>query len=64
MPDPLADTIDQAAKDPKSVQVDGTKVDAHPLGDQIKADQYNQANVGIAKKHRGLRITKLVPPGA
>ena len=39
MPD-LDQTIEETAKNPKAVAVDGTRVDAQSVDDLIKADQH------------------------
>ncbi|MCH7873380.1 MAG: hypothetical protein IID33_16915 [Planctomycetes bacterium] len=60
----LTDTIETNAAQPKRVTVDGTSVEQHSLPDQIEADQHVKAKKSAAKPHFGLRMTKLIPPGA
>ncbi len=66
--DPDIDLAEQlqtaAASGIKSVKADGVEVTAHPLKDMIEADRYLSNKSSAAKPHRGLRFTKLVPPGA
>jgi hypothetical protein len=61
----LDQTIEDAAKSPKAVAVDGVRVDAQSVDELLKADQYLQAKNAIkTSPRRGLRFNKLVPPGA
>ena len=43
---------------------DGFRARQHSLKDQIEADAYLSGAVAATRKHRGLRFTKLIPPGA
>jgi hypothetical protein len=63
MPDELEDTIQQNASGPKSASGDAGSMEQHPLPDQIAADRY-LASKKAMKSGRGVRLTKLVPPGA
>jgi hypothetical protein len=64
MPD-LDQTIEEAAKNPKAVAVDGTRVDAQSVDDLIKADQHLSGKDAVRNSpRRGLRFNKLVPPGS
>ncbi len=47
---------------PKIATVDGMTAQAHDLPDQIAADQYLAAKAAARKKHRGIRITRLILP--
>lgn len=60
----LTPQIETAAGQPKSAEADGVRVDNRPLGELTAADQYLKAATGVTKKSRGLRFTRLVPPGA
>jgi len=62
MPD-LSETIETAAATPAEVTTDEGNVKERPLDELIQADQYLQGKSAATKKHRGLRFTKLVPPG-
>ncbi len=62
MPD-LSTTITTAAGDPASASVDGQSATSRPIADLILADQYLAGRVGITKKHRGIRFSKLLPAG-
>lgn len=56
--------IEQAAKDPKSVTVDGETVQSRDIDELIKADRYLAGKTAAAKAKAGIRFTKLVPGGA
>lgn len=64
-PPELEDVIREVAAGPKSVTVDGTNVQAHSIKELIEADQHLAGKSGAAStRHRGIRFSKLVPPGA
>ena len=64
MADEIKDSIQESARSPASAEVDGQRVTQHKLKDQIEADRYVKSSDAVAKGHRGLRISKMVPPGA
>lgn len=64
MPDELKDAIVANATGPKRAQDDAGSVEQHTLPDQIEAARFVQGSEAAAKPHRGLRFTRLVPPGA
>lgn len=61
--DLIADVI-AAGAEPSSASSDGLSVSAHSLGDRLKAINASAAVDGMDKPQRGLRFTKLRPPGA
>ncbi len=63
MADGLQDAIKENAQGPKRAQGDAGSVEQHDLKDQIEADRY-LASKEAAKKGLGVRMTKVVPPGA
>ncbi|MBP7748448.1 MAG: hypothetical protein KA383_20220 [Phycisphaerae bacterium] len=63
MPEEIASAIREAAQQPAEVAVDGQTVKQQPLPDQIEADRY-LASKEAAKQGLGVRMTKVVPPGA
>jgi hypothetical protein len=63
MADELQDAIKENARGPKRAQGDAGSVEQHDLKDQIEADRY-LASKEAAKKGLGVRMTKVVPPGA
>jgi len=60
----IQDAIEETAKGPARVSVDGTTVDAQKIADQILADRYTAGKTAASRNHLGLRFVKLVPPGA
>lgn len=59
----LSEDIEDAATKPASASADGESVQARPLSELIEADKHLAAKAASSKKHGGMRITKLVPPG-
>lgn len=64
MADELDDTIRQNAQGPAKAASDAGSVEQHPLPDQIEADRYLASKKAAQDKKRGLKLNKLVPPGA
>jgi hypothetical protein len=62
--DDLEARIEEVAAKPASVTVDGQTVVMPKLPELIAADQYLASKAAAEAAHRGLRITKLIPPGA
>jgi hypothetical protein len=60
--------MDQAIKDnvlgPKSAESDGHKVEQHSIKDQIEADRYLNSKQAMKKKNWGLKMSRIIPPGA
>ncbi len=63
MAETVADALRENAQGPKKAQGDSGSVEQHDLKDQIEADRY-LASKEAAKKGLGVRMTKVVPPGA
>lgn len=63
MADDLTQTIRDNAGAPAEASVDGRSAKQHPLPDQIEADRY-LASKAAAKKKLGIRLSKVIPPGA
>lgn len=63
MPDDLDDTIRENAQGPAKASGDSGSMEQHPLRDQIEADRYLNSKQAAKQKHRGLRFSRLVPPG-
>jgi hypothetical protein len=63
MADDLTNAIKENATAPAEASVDGQSVKQHPLRDQIEADRYVSSKAA-ARKRLGMRMTKVVPPGA
>ena len=60
----LEQVIRDSASQPAKASVDGQSVEQHPLKDQIEADRYLASKEAAKSKSRGLRLSKLAPPGA
>lgn len=60
----LTDRIEEVAGGPKKVRSDAGEVEQHSLADLLAANQALQGATASEQPHRGIRITKLVPPGA
>jgi len=63
MAEDLSTTISENAKGPKRAQGDAGSVEQHPLTEQIEADRHLSSKEA-AKKGLGVKMTKMVPPGA
>jgi len=64
MTDELDETIRTNAVGPKSVSGDSGSVQQHSIPDQIAADRYLASKKASRAKGLGVRMTKVVPPGA
>ncbi len=64
MAEDLKQTIRENAQGPKRAQGDSGSVEQHPLTEQIEADKYLASKTAVRDPKRGLRLTKLVPPGS
>jgi hypothetical protein len=64
MADTIAGAIEETAKGPARVTVDGTTVEAQKIADQIAAAKHAASNTAAGRNHFGLRFVKLEPPGA
>ncbi|MFA4987513.1 MAG: hypothetical protein WC712_13100 [Candidatus Brocadiia bacterium] len=64
MPDDEKDRIEERAAEPASVEIDGQKVTQHSLKDQIEADKYLAAKEAAKSRKLGVRLVKIIPPGA
>jgi len=64
MIDDLEQTIRDNAKAPAKATGDSGSVEQHPLRDQIEADRYLNSKKAAKRKGLGVKISKLVPPGA
>ena len=64
MADDLDQTIHDNADGPAKAAGDSGSVEQHKLSEQIAADRYLASKQAAKSKRLGLRITKIVPPGA
>ena len=60
----LDDTIQDNAAGPRKATGDSGSVEQHPLRDQVEADRYLNSKKAARSKGLGVKVTKLVPPGA
>lgn len=62
------ESIEQSIRDnaagPAEAHGDSGGMKQHSLKDQIEADRYLASKQATKKKHRGLRLSKISPPGA
>jgi len=64
MADDLDNTIRENAQGPKRAAGDSGSVEQHSLTEQIEADRYLASKEAAKSNGLGIRVTKLVPPGA
>lgn len=65
MPDEtITDAIRDNAAGPLKASGDSMSVEQHSIQDQIAADRYLASKRASAQPHRGMRFTRIVPPGA
>lgn len=65
MPDEtIADAIKENAAGPAKASGDSISVEQHSIQDQIAADRYLASKRAANRPHRGLRFSRIVPPGA
>ena len=60
----LEEAIKRNASGPKSAEVDGQKVEQHPIADQIAADEYLEKKKVMRGRGTGLKITPMRHSGA
>jgi hypothetical protein len=64
MPDDLEQPIRDNAAGPAKASGDSGSMEQHSLADQIETDRYLASKQAAKTKHRGLRLSRIVPPGA
>ncbi len=57
----IADKIEDTAKGPARVTVDGSTVEAQNINDQITAEKHLAAGTAASRNHVGLTFRQLVP---
>jgi hypothetical protein len=62
--DTITDAIRENAAGPAKATGDSISVEQHSIREQIEADRYLASKRAASKPHRGLRFTRIVPPGA
>lgn len=58
------DIIRENAQGPAEARGDSGSVKQHSLKDQIEADRFLASKQAVKSKSRGVRFTKISPPGA
>lgn len=61
--DTLRDAIRTNAAGPKRLRGDEGEIEQHSIEDQIEADRYLRNTTAVAKPSRGLRFSRMSPPG-
>jgi hypothetical protein len=64
MAEDMDNALKENAKGPKRAKGDSGEVEQHSLEDQIVADRYLNSKQAVKSKSLGIRVTKLLPPGA
>ncbi|TVQ64475.1 MAG: hypothetical protein EA379_01270 [Phycisphaerales bacterium] len=64
MAENLTSEIAENAAGPKMARGDEGAVEQHSLRDQIEADRYLASKSAAKRRDRGLRMSRLAPPGA
>jgi len=57
-------SIKENAVGPKSAESDGQKVEQHSIAEQIEADRYLNSKQAMKKRNLGLKVIRIIPPGA
>jgi len=57
-------SIKENAVGPKSAESDGQKVEQHSIAEQIEADRYLSSKKTMKKRNLGLKVIRIIPPGA
>ena len=60
----LEQSIRDNAQGPAEAHGDSGGVKQHPLKDQIEADRFLASKQAVNSKGRGVRFSKIAPPGA
>ena len=60
----LEQAIADNAAGPKRAQGDSGSVEQHSLTEQIEADRYLASKAASKRRDRGLRMSRVAPPGA
>ncbi len=64
MSDDIEQQLRENASSPKRARGDSGEMEQHSLSDQIAADRYLNSKKAARSPKGGLRMTKIVPPGA
>ncbi|MBT3291486.1 MAG: hypothetical protein HN380_29345 [Victivallales bacterium] len=64
MAEQLTEQIRENASGPRRASGDSGSVDQHSLTQQIAADRYLASKDAAKRKGMGIRVGKMIPPGA
>jgi hypothetical protein len=64
MPENIEEKIIENALGPKSMDVDGQRIEQHSPKDLIELDRYLSSKKAVRSRRGGLRIAKMVHGGA
>lgn len=64
MPENIEEKIIENALGPKSMDVDGQRIEQHSPKDLIELDRYLSSKKAVRSHHGGLRVSKMVHGGA
>jgi hypothetical protein len=64
MTEPLDQNIRENAQGPRRASGDSGSVEQHSLQDQMAADRYLASKEAAKRKGMGIRVGKMIPPGA
>ena len=64
MPEPIEDNIRENAQGPRRASGDSGSVEQHSLTEQMAADRYLASKQATKRKGLGIRVGKMIPPGA
>jgi len=64
MADEVYDALVENAQGPKRAQGDTGSVEQHSLAEQIQADKYIASKTASRGKKLGVRMVRVIPPGA
>ena len=64
MPEQIEDNIRENAQGPRRASGDSGSVEQHSLTEQMAADRYLASKEAAKRKGMGIRVGKMIPPGA
>ncbi len=64
MSDDLSESIRSTASAPKRAKTEAGEMEQHGLPDQIAADRYLASKQAAGGKGLGVKMSRMVPPGA
>jgi hypothetical protein len=64
MSDDLSQQIKENASGPRAAKGDSGSMEQHSLSDQIAADRYLNSKKAAGDKGLGVKVSRMIPPGA